>query len=257
MNLAQVERGLATGILERRATAGLLRSSPDGSPARLHVYEDAYRLRLIDALADNYPVLSRVLGDESFEALALHYLAACPSRHPSIRWFGHVLDDFLVRHPDEIPHPALVDLVRLEWALRAAFDGPDATPLGVADLMRIAPEAWVELRFAPHPTVALLSMEWLIEPIWHALTASASAQTEAPLPGAHTIAVWRLGLETHWRTLDPDECRLLPACLEGMPFGALCALAEEDHADAAATRMAGLLRVWTEAGMLVAFDQGT
>ena len=37
-----------------------------GAPTRLAIYYDAYRLRLIEALDGNYPVLHGWLGDEEF-----------------------------------------------------------------------------------------------------------------------------------------------------------------------------------------------
>ncbi|WP_163367521.1 HvfC/BufC N-terminal domain-containing protein, partial [Klebsiella aerogenes] len=86
----------------------------DAGPG-LQVYRHAYRARLAEALADNYTVLARALGDEAFDALAQAYLAAHPSRHPSIRWFGAALADFMAVAGDElVPHPGLVDLARMD-----------------------------------------------------------------------------------------------------------------------------------------------
>ncbi|HNH12398.1 MAG TPA: DNA-binding domain-containing protein, partial [Rhodocyclaceae bacterium] len=83
---------------------------------RLDIYRHAYRSRLTEALAANYPVLARALGDEAFAQLALQYIDARPSRHASIRWFGDQLGAFCDEHPDALPHPALRDLIKLEWA---------------------------------------------------------------------------------------------------------------------------------------------
>ena len=62
--------------------------------ARLGIYRDAYRVRLIEALDDIYSVLHKLLGDETFVSLAEMFIAANPSVHRSIRWYGRELADF-------------------------------------------------------------------------------------------------------------------------------------------------------------------
>ena len=62
---------------------------------RLAVYYNAYRIRLIDCLAVDYPALAKLVGRDAFEDLALAYLQRFPSTHPSVRWFGRHLPVFL------------------------------------------------------------------------------------------------------------------------------------------------------------------
>lgn len=225
----------------------------NGQPPRLGVYHHAYRARLVAALRSNYPVLPRVLGDEDFDALALDYLAKHPSCEPSIRWFGHALPAWLAAAPERLPHPALADLAAMEWALGTSFDAADATPLVFANLAAQPPEAWPDLRFGAHPTVALLPLQWAVEPIWQALTEDEDATTDEPAALAHRLLVWRQGLQTQWRSLADDEAGVLAACLAGQPFAALCALAADTHGDAAPAWVASALRRWVDDGLLCAW----
>jgi hypothetical protein len=217
---------------------------------RMEIYVNAYWGRLREALADNYPVLNRALGDEAFRELAAAYLRAHPSRHRSIRWFGDRLVEFITLNPDAIPHPALLDLARMDWAMRGAFDAADATPLRIEDLAGLAPERWPELRFTPCPSFRMLQLDWGIEALWHTLNEDESAQTEEPMPHAHTMIVWRHGLEYRWRTATTDEAPALRALLDGGSFAEICsALPDAGDPDAAANA-ANLLRAWVDEGLL-------
>lgn len=238
----------------------LLRARPDGGAARLSIYRHAYRARLVAALADNYTVLQRALGDEAFEALALAYIAAWPSQHPSIRWFGHRLAEFMATREDLVPHPALVDIARMDWALRDAFDAADAPALTLSALAALPAEAWAELRLKPHPSLRWLTLDWSIEPAWRALREhepeAGGEEPELPEPQAHPhgLAVWRQGLETRWRSLQALEATLLPAMAQGDSFADLCAQAAQKLGDEtqAATAAAGCLHQWVSEGLFSA-----
>ena len=61
----------------------------------LDVYRDGYALRLIEALTTDYPGLMAMAGPADFDHVARAYIAAHPSRHPSVRWYGRDLAVFL------------------------------------------------------------------------------------------------------------------------------------------------------------------
>jgi hypothetical protein len=238
--------------------ASLLQPCADGSPARLGVYRHAYRARLAAALANNYTVLQRALGDEAFAQLAAAYVDACPSATPSIRWFGHRLADFMRSREDLVPHPALIDIARMDWALRTAFDAADAPALGPEALATVAPGRFAELHFEPHPSAQLLALDWTIEPAWRALrehdpdSGSDEPELPAPQPAMHTLLVWRRQLDTQWRSLPALEAQLLQAAFEGECFGTLCEHAAQalgDDAEQAAVACATALQQWLHDGL--------
>jgi len=215
----------------------------DDVRGHLEVYVNAYWGRLREALADNYPVLYRALGDDGFRELAAAYLGAHPSHFRSIRWFGDRLAEFIAGKPEIVPHPALLDIARLDWAMRSAFDAADATPLRVEDLVGITPEQWPGLRFTLCPAFRMLALEWGIEALWHALNDDENAQTDEPQRHAHTMIVWRAGLEIRWRTVTGDEARALRALSDGGSFAEICA-AIEAYGGGDATSVANLLGQW-------------
>jgi Putative DNA-binding domain len=219
----------------------------------LRIYQQAYTARLAAALRDNFGVLPRVMGDEAFDTLALAYIDAHPSRRPSIRWFGDQLPEFMAARDELVPHPALTDLARMEWALRGAFDAADATPINASDLARVPADDWPALVFAPLPSVRLLAMAWNIGPVWRALQGDEAPDLPEPEALTHTLLIWRQGLDTRWRALDEEAARLLRAAVNGETFTDLCALAASEVGDEqAALHAASALRGWLDDGLLTA-----
>ena len=84
----------AISNLARDPSARVVSSAKTSASRRLAIYYDAYRLRLLEALDSNYPILHSWMGDDEFEKLGLAYLDAHPSTHFSIRYFGHRLSEF-------------------------------------------------------------------------------------------------------------------------------------------------------------------
>jgi hypothetical protein len=239
--LVEQQRALREAIVAPGGDAGSL------VRGRLDVYRHAYVARLVAALRDNFGSLPTVMGDEAFDALAEAYVAAHPSRHPSIRWFGDRLAAFMAERDDLVPHPALVDLARMEWALRAAFDAADAMPIEASVLASIAADDWPALVFTPLPSVQALTLQWAVEPVWRALRDAAPGdEPELPEPRAHehVLLVWRTGFETRWRVVEGRDADLLRAMLEGRPFADVCALAQTLEAAVDA------LRSWLADGLI-------
>ena len=67
----------------------------------LDVYRDGYALRLIEVLTIDYPGVLAMAGPADFDHMARAYIAAHPSHHPSVRWFGKGLADFLAATPPQ------------------------------------------------------------------------------------------------------------------------------------------------------------
>ena len=216
----------------------------------LRIYQQAYTARLAAALRDNFGVLPQVMGDDAFEALALAYIEAHPSQRPSIRWFGDRLPEFMAARDELVPHPALTDLARMEWALRGAFDAADATPLGASDLAQMPADDWPALVFTPLPSVQLIAMEWNVGPVWRALQGTEAPDLPEPEALTHTLLIWRQGLDTRWRALDDRGAHLLRAAMSGETFADLCVLAASEVGDEqAALHAASALRGWLDDGL--------
>jgi hypothetical protein len=254
--LGDLQGRLAAAIRDGADAEGLLAGD---WALGLAAYRHAYHARLAEALADNYTVLARALGDEGFDALAQAYIAAHPSRHPSIRWFGHALADFMAgAGEDLVPHAGLVDIARMDWALRGAFDAAEAPTLDPASLAALDPDAWAGLVLHLHPSVRRAGLAHAIEPAWRALrewepeSGAPQPELDEPVPHEHGLLAWRQDGETRWRSLEPLEAALLDEVEAGRPFAQLCerAAAQLGDAEAAAPAVIAALQRWLAEGLL-------
>lgn len=248
--LAKLQEHFQTAVLLENSVPGLFVAEGPLLEGGIGVYLRAYRARLTAALRDNFPVLQRALGDDAFDALAGAYIDEHPSHFRSIRWFGDSLAEFLAAAPDFLPHPALLDLARMDWAMRAAFDAADATLLSIGEVAVLPPEDWPQQRFKPVPSLQLLDLAWGVEPIWKALNADAAAVSDEPLPLPHVLLVWRPELDCRWRSADGCEAAVLRALMQGATFADGCTLIAETGDTQAARTAAGLLQRWIVEGLL-------
>lgn len=222
----------------------------------LDVYRDGYALRLIEVLTNDFPGVLAMTGPESFDALTRAYIANHPSRHPSVRWFGCKLADFLAATAPYDRTPALAEMARFEWALGEAFDSVNAEPVKAEAIMAVPPEAWETIAFAPIPSLQRLAFAHDVPPSWQRREEVEPGTLEvvaldAPVPWV----IWRPVRVSNFRSLEPDEAAMLGAMMQRQPFPALCeALLPHVEEDQAAARAAGLLRAWVEEGMIGSFS---
>lgn len=222
----------------------------------LDVYRDGYALRLIEVLTNDYPGLMAMAGPADFDHMARAYIAAHPSRHPSVRWYGKGLADFLSATPPYNATPEASEMARFEWALGEAFDSPDVTPVTADALMALPPEAWETLAFTALPSLRRLAFAFDVPQAWQRREEVEPGNLEVERPAQPVRwAVWRPEFDSNFRSLEDDEAAMLDALVEGRPFPELCeAVAPFTGEEQAPARAAGLLRAWVEGGMIAGFS---
>lgn len=234
--------------------AAIVDAPPLPVEERLGIYRNAYRVRLIEALDDTYPILHAVLGDEVFCALGEEFVAAHPSVYRSIRWFGGELAEFLGQCAPYSEQPILAELA-LEWTLAEVFDAADAESLPRSALSAIDASAWSDLRFEFHPSLRRRALYWNTAAVWQAMSRGEAppdpACAEQPVPWL----LWRQNLQNYFRSLAADEAAALDAALRGASFAQICeALGEWLPEEQIPLRAASLLGLWADSGIIVNVD---
>ena len=251
-SLAQLQSAFQQHLLTGdEAIAEHIRGGGIGTARRLHIYHHAYRMRLVDTLRDSFGHTLLYLGDEHFNAAALAHVQGHASAYPSLRWYGADFPRTLAARFDEAPQVA--ELAQLDWALRHAFDGPDAPVLTLADLATLPTERWADVGFTLHPTYARLRLRHNTLAIWQALDDDGVPPDAAPLAEPGELMIWRRGHQPHFRSLQALEAAALDGLQAGQSFAAVCAMLTEEFASAdAAAEMGSLLRRWVDEELLSA-----
>ena len=219
-----------------------------GADERLQVYATMYRLRVAEALDSQFPRVARALGPDEFGEAAVAFVAAVPSRHPSLRWIGRGFPDWLAVH-----RPDLAPLARLEWARADVFDLADQPVLAVEDLRGLAPEAFADLPLRLIDAHRLLDAGPATLASWDQLREDGRPDRVTPHEAGGGTLVWRQDVSVYHRGLGADERAALESLVGGTTFGLVCerlALGLTD--EEAGARAFGWLSTWTIDGLLAA-----
>jgi hypothetical protein len=222
-----------------------------GAAERFEIYQDAYRLRLTEFLANDYPVLRMVLGDEDFNTLAMAYIEATPSTYRNARWYGRGLPDFMQAHAPWQATRSFTDLASFERALSDAFDAADRDAIDATALASIAAEDQPRLRFTFQPGLCLLN---LAQGVVAAHEAILEERDVEPPSGSEeeTVLVWRdPSQQAFYRVLEEDEGLALDSASAGGTFAEICGLMSLRMPDDEAANQAALFLIrWFSDGLI-------
>jgi hypothetical protein len=252
-SLAQLQRDYKRYLFARddRIVEAVVDTVQLSARDRLEIYANAYRARLREALAADYPVLRQFLGDRAFANLVDVYVDACPSTSFTLRGYGAKLAAFAESNAELADRAFVAELASFEWALADAFDASDAAAAGVAELATVAVETWPSLEIVPHPSVRLVDVRFDTVEIWNAIRAGGAPRPPERLPTSGACLVWRQGLATVFRSIDRTERDAWDVVGAGGTFAAMCdALLETLEPHEVALRAATMFRGWLEEGLV-------
>ena len=257
LSLKEIQHAFTKNVMsdDQSITEHVIGTTMGSSELRMGIYGNAYRERLIEALANDYEMLEKLLGEDNFRIICTSYIKKYPSIYYSLRWFGKNFPDFLEYSPEKGHHDWEAEIAHLEWQFINAFDSANIETVTEADAASIPPEAWPTLSMDFHPSVKLLNLWWNTLDLWLA----AKKDTQPPQPErlnqqSHCL-MWRNNLMTQYRSLEADEAVALSSALAGANFSDICsALASEiNDPEQVPMKAASFLKGWLAAGMLTQF----
>lgn len=134
--------------------------------AGVAVYRNNVRAAYLRALADTFPVVERLVGEEFFRFLAHEYFHARPPRSPLAARYGDLLPEFLERFEPAAHLPYLADVARLEIAWLAAYHAAEADSLSSTAILAALAENPDDARFTVHPSMRLIASSFPVHAIW-------------------------------------------------------------------------------------------
>lgn len=187
----------------------------------MEIYRNAYRSRLLGALESSFERTRRWAGEEAFAAAACHYIL----EHAPVSW---TLDAYGEQFPALLKQlfaedPEVAELAWLEWHMSRAFAAPDLGELDPAALASagLAAEDWDRLCFATAAGYAVRPIATNCTGLWLAMAGDSDGEFAVEMVDTAFLAVWRRGLEPHFRIIDADENRALALLANGGTLGGL------------------------------------
>jgi len=224
-----------------------------GGAFLLSIYRHGYFSRLHECLCADFSAVRAIMGADAFEDVARRYVEAHPSRYTNVRWLGQHFAGFLQHHPSTAQRLDLIEMAQFEWALGLALDAADDDAMAVEELLPLSGEQWVALQVRPRANVQRLTLSTMAPKAWPRHAEAVVGQLAVDrAPQLIDWLVWRKDTDPQFRSMEKDEAWAFDAAAAGTSFAELCeGLAQFMPVDQAATRAAGLLRVWIDARLLL------
>ena len=221
---------------------GLVAWNGSDVATRFGVHRNNVAASLTGVLADGFPVVRQVVGDEFFRAMAPCYLREQPPTSPVMTEYGETFADWLIAFEPAASLPYLPDLARLERARVRAFHAAEAAELP-ADALAAAladPDALPHRRLALHPSLAVLRSAYGVVSLWHAHQAGDVAAVEAAVAAVdldrpEAAVVLRHGDDVWVLPLPDADAAFVDALRTGATLGDALAAAPGADAGAALT----------------------
>ncbi len=214
--------------------------------AQLNVYINAYRYRLYDVVAEDYPALKTYLGKDPFDALIWACVNTVQPSHFNIGRFALNLPSFIAEHFPE--DRCAQELCQLETAIAQLTDPQETEPLEQKHLEGMTPDALMETVLYPRKALQLMKFTYPVNDYYRKVMGEASPKK----PGRKLtyVAVFRHD-DVVWRMdLDKAEYQLLTQLFSDKTVGH----ALENLDAPAAQKLSDYFSRWMRNGMLAAHD---
>ena len=180
---------------------------------RMGIYHNAYRVRLVEVLLDNFEHTGMYLGEEWFYKLANAYVQSHASTHHNIANYGQKFPAFLAKQlPKDLE---ISELALMDWKLRRAFDGSNSNTLDNNDLQQRVETYGADTCLSPVPTLSVITHRYNTLDIWVAINNEETPPIVEKFKTPIDILIWRKGHSPHFRSLTPMESTAVSYLISG------------------------------------------
>lgn len=216
------QHAFAAALLDPRKACppGVVSANGADPQSRFAVYRNNVLSSLINALADNYPVVVQLVGEEFFRGMAGVYVQSAPPRSPVMSDYGDDFAEFVEQFEPAACVPYLSDVARLERLHVQAWHAADAEPMAQELIVEAlsSPTLTRHLKIGLHPSLRLLQSPFAVVTIW------AAHQHETPVPfeafPAQNALVLRHGLDVEVFAISHAAHGFITALQQGVSLSA-------------------------------------
>ena len=195
------------------------------SAERFDIYQNNTLLGLTDILANAFPVLKKIVGDEFFKTIARHYIKMHAQPSGNRHAFGDKLAEFLQAFQPAVALPYLPDVAALEWAYFQAALADEAQALDFTSLTA-AMSSDPAFTLAVHPSVHIVAQAFNALEIWREHQKEDIGTLELKSE-PHQIVVWRRPDDSIFMRRASDAlAALIGHSRKGLAFAEAIAAAE-------------------------------
>jgi hypothetical protein len=181
---------------------GLVGPDGEADPKRFAVYRNKVVVSLVEALADAFPAVHRIVGADFFRAMARAYSMVQPPRSPIMLEFGAGFPSFIRSFEPAVVLPYLADVARIERAWTEAYHAVEASPIDPGAFSAIPPDQLAAIQLQLHPSLRVVRSQFPALTIWQMNVADGvPAPVDLAAGGEDTLIV---------RPLADVEARLIP-----------------------------------------------
>ncbi|TCL08979.1 putative DNA-binding protein [Shimia isoporae] len=194
---------------------GLVDDKGRAAGRRFDVYRNNVAVSLTEALAQGFPTIAKLLGEENFNAIAGVFLRQSPPASPLMMHYGAGFPEFLSAF-EPLQHLGyLGDVAKLELALRRAYHAEDASPIAPDALAEIDPLQLGNVVMTFAPALEILQSPWPQHAIW----AFNMANGPKPEATAQDVLITRAEFDPTPHALPAGAYACMAALMEGKTLG--------------------------------------
>lgn len=219
MTLQELQQRFTACLFDSEMSADSLPLSPAlaEKDQRLNIYRNNVFHSLGTALAELYPVVKQLVGEEYFKACARTYLQDFPPRNAAMVNFGDSFPGFIQNFEPLSGYPWMADVARLELAWHESYHAEDAPSLDADKLINFSPERLANSQITLHPSVRLIRSPYPVYSIWLAHQEDNEPQDTIELDtGGENLCIFRPEYEVKLKSLDNVSMLLLENLHEGV-----------------------------------------
>lgn len=166
---------------------------------RFSIYRNNVAVSLVEALADAYPVVRALVGEDFFRAMAGEFVRRSPPQSPVLAWYGAGFAEFVEGFAPAAALPYLADTARLEWLRVESWHAMDATPMSPVAISALLADAarLPDARFVLHSAVRVMNSAYPVVSLWaaHQMEDPAAVLADIDLAHAESALLMRPALD--------------------------------------------------------------